>query len=272
MDFSVSTDKYMNIENEKIKEKLRELNILYLNESLKGNKVAYLYADVKGINNFSFNKNICFYAASSIKILVCLMLLEMAEKNEVDLEEKLLVTKEDLKQDTGVIKNQKEDTYYTINKLIELTIVESDNTAYLKLVNYVGKNKLKEYGNSLGAVHTMEGKETDSFGIINCTDMLIYWQKVREYIIGNKKYSKEFKRFLTNPSVRFIQNKNINNYEFVRKYGSWDIAYHEAGYVNEKNPYYLIILTQLNKFDYKEEFINKSAKLISEIHELIQRK
>ena len=34
------------------------------------------------------------------------------------------------------------------------------------------------------------------------------------------------------------------------------------------NPYYIIILTQLNKFDYKEDFINKSAKILNEINKL----
>lgn len=272
MNFSVTTNKYMNIDNIEINNKLKELNMLFLEEQLKGNKVAYLYEDVKGENSFSFNKEICFYAASSIKILVCLIILEKAEKNEIDLEEKILITKQDLKQDTGIIKYQKQDTYYTIKKLIELTITESDNTAYLKLVSIIGKSKIKEYGNNLGATHTMEGKGTDSFGLINCTDMLVYWKKTRQYIQSNTKFSKEFKNYLLNPTVKIIKEENIGNKSFVRKYGSWDIAYHEAGYIEGKSPYYLIILTQLNRFNYKEEFINRSAKLLNEINNIIMQR
>ena len=114
---------------EDIKKEFAELNLLYLKQN---EKVAYYY---KG-TILSYNSDILFYAASSIKILVCVMLLEMAEKGSVDLEEKLLVKMDDLKQDTGVIKFQKEDTYYSIKELIKYTIVESDNTAYIKLVNY----------------------------------------------------------------------------------------------------------------------------------------
>lgn len=112
----------------------------------------------------SYNSDILFYAASSIKILVCVMLLEMAEKGDINIEEQLLVTMDDLKQDTGIIKFRKEDTYYSIKELIRLTIVESDNAAYIKLVNYVGKDNLEKYGRNLGAEHTMEGK--DLFGLI----------------------------------------------------------------------------------------------------------
>ena len=59
---------------------------------------------------------------------------------------------------------------------------------------------------------------------------------------------------------------------FVRKYGSWDIAYHEAGYIEDENPFYLIVLTQKNKCVEKEIFINETAKKILEIHRLIHNK
>lgn len=63
----------------------------------------------------------------------------------------------DLKQDTGIIKFQKQDTYYTIKDLIRLTITESDNTAYIKLVNYVGKENLENMVNHLE--HSIQWKE-----------------------------------------------------------------------------------------------------------------
>lgn len=123
-----------------------ELNLLYLR---KNKKVAYCYRDINIGTILSYNSDILFYAVSSIKILVCVMLLEMSEKGDINIDEKLLVTMEDLKQDTGVIKFQKEDTYYSIKELIRLTIIESDNTAYIKLVNYVGKDNLEKYGKVL---------------------------------------------------------------------------------------------------------------------------
>ena len=266
MNFNIEANRY-NITNKELKEKVNKISNLYLEETLKGNKVAFYYEDINN-NILSFNKDICFYAASTIKILVCLIILEKAENNLINLEEKIIIKMEDLKQDTGIIKYQKEDTYYTIRKLIELTITESDNTAYLKLVDLIGKENIKEYGLKLGTEHTMEGKDTDSFGIINCKDMIIYWKKLKKYIDSNSKYSNEFKEYLLHPTTKFIKDASIDNQKFIRKYGSWDIAYHEAGYIESNNPYYIIILTQLNKFDYKEDFINKSAKILNEINKL----
>lgn len=253
-----------NKEINNLKTIISELNLLYLNQN---EKVAYYYKDINTGSILSYNSEILFYAASSIKILVCVMLLEMVEKNIINIDEQILITMNDLKQDTGIIKFQKEDTYYSIKELIRLTIIESDNTAYIKLVNYVGKENLEKYGKNLGAKHTMEGK--DLFGLINCDDMILYWEKVRKYIISNNKYSLDFYNWLSNPSFSIIEKNSLNNNNFVKKYGSWDIAYHETGYVEDKNPFYLIILTQKFKTDDKEIFVNETAKRLYTIHKLI---
>ena len=250
---------------ELLKKEYLELNSLYLKQK---EKVAYYYEDINTGSILSYNSDILFYAASSIKVLICVMLLEMADNNKINLEEKLLVTMDDLKQDTGIIKYQKEDTYYTIKELIRLSIVESDNTAYIKLVNYVGKDKLEEYGKSLGASHTMEGK--DLFGLINCDDMAVYWKKIRSFILSSK-YGSEFKDWLSSPSFSIVEKSSIDNKNFVKKYGSWDIAYHECGYVEDENPYYLIILTQKFKCDDKEDFVNETAERLTRIHKLIHK-
>lgn len=263
MTFNIGVSNYCNIDNNLIKEKIKELSDMYLNEYLKQNKVAFYYEDNNNI--FSYNKDICFYAASTIKVLTCLYLFKLIDENKIDINEKILVRLDDIKQDTGIIKFNKEDKEYTIKELIKLCIVESDNTAYIKLINYVGKDKIEEYGKSLGATHTMEGK--DLFGLTNCIDMLIYWKEIKKYI-KNGKYGNLFKEYLSNPTTKLI---NCLNNNYVRKYGSWDIAYHETGYVESDNEYYLIVLTQLNKEDYKEEFINKTAKLLDEINQELSR-
>ena len=265
MELSITTTKFEKIENEKVKSILSELNSMYLEQIYNQNKVAFYYEDRKG-NIFSFNKDICFYAASTIKVLACLLMYRLVEKNKFSLDDEILIKLEDHKQDSGIIKLDKEDKNYTIKELIRLCIVESDNTAYLKLVDLLGKDNIEEFGKALGAIHTMEGK--DSFGIVNCTDMLCYFKAVKDYI-NNGLYGKEFNEYLINPSFNIIDLNNIDNKEFVKKYGLYDIAYHEVGYVESDNEYYMFILTQLNKEEYKEEFINKTAKLLCELNKTI---
>lgn len=269
LSFKTETNTIVKLSDEKLKylkKKIYKLNLMYLKSN---EKVAYYYEDINTHTVINYNPNILFYAASSIKILVSLLLYRMAEKKEVDLEEEILITSEDLKPGTGVIRFQEKDKSYTIRELIKYNIIESDNTAYIKLVNYVGKDKLIEFGKSLGAKHTLEGK--DLFGLINCEDMAIYWKEIYKFI-DESKYAKEFSEYLKNPSFKIINEKNIGNNEFERKYGGYDIAFHEAGIVRDENPYVLIILTQKFKKKGKYKFINETAKQLYKIHKYINEK
>lgn len=258
--------------SKKLNSKINELLNLYKEETLKENKVSCYYLDINSLSIISINEDKRFYAASSIKILVCLILFEQAHNKKIDLNKKVLITMDEIKQGTGIIRYQNKDTEYTLLELIKLSLIESDNSAYIKLVNIVGKENIRNYGYSLGATHTMEGKESDFFGTINTKDMLLYWKKVKEFIDSKSKYSLIFENYLLNPSMKLINNISLNNNKFLRKYGSFGIAYHEAGIVLDENPYYLIILTQLNNIEYKEDFLNKTAKLISEIHKIINER
>lgn len=250
--------------SKKLKKYLYKLYKICLKEMLRDNKVAFLYKSINKNYTFSFNENICFYAASTIKILVTIIILKKNDISKLDLNKKILIKMSDLKQDTGIIKYQKQDTYYTIKELIVKNIIYSDNTAYIKLVNFIGKDNIKTYGKNLGAKYTMETTNNDLFGLINCNDMYLYWQDIYKYIGQNNKNSLFLKKLLLNPKVKIIKQKH-----YVRKYGSYDIAYHEAGYIDIKAPYYLIVLTQLNKKWYKRFYVNKIAKIIKKINKII---
>lgn len=246
----------------RVQRKLYNLNKMFLKSK---DKVAYYYEDVLHDTVFSFNENICFYSASSIKILVCLYLYEEASKKKVNLNEKLTIKGEDIRGGSGVLKDFPTDREYTIKELIEYTLVESDNTAYIKLVNYVTKEKLIEFGKKLGAEHTLEGK--DLFGITDCHDMKVYWSEIYRFI-NEDKSGTELKGFLNHPSYKII---DMFGEKYYRKYGSFDIAYHECGFVEEEAPFYIFIMTQKGKQKDRDRFINKTAKKIYKIHRLLQK-
>ena len=245
-----------------IQKKLYRLNKMFLKSQ---DKVAYYYEDMNNDVVFSFNENICFYSASSIKILVCLYLYELAASKEIDLNEKLSIEKEDIKQGSGVLKDKTCGQFYSLEELVYYTLKESDNTAYIKLVNYVTKEKLIEFGKRLGAKHTLEGK--DLFGITNCFDMRVYWKELYRFT-KEEELGKKLKSHLENPSYKII---DIFSENYYRKYGSFDIAYHECGVVEEKNPFFIFIMTQKKKKKNRDRFIRTTARKIYEIHKLLQK-
>lgn len=258
---------FKDIYDVELKKKIKDLMDMFNSEYYKGNKVAFFYKD--NSNTISYNEEVLFYAASTIKILAILLMFNKIDNNEFHLDDQILVTMNDLKPDSGIIELQKEDTYYSLEELMRLTITESNNTAYLKIVDLLGgKEVLKEYGLSLGAKYTMEGKETDSFGITNCSDMFIYISKVIEYINKDSEHSKMYREWMLNTTTKKVDRENLNG-KFLRKGGEFGIAYHEVGFVEANRPYYLIILTQLGELDYKNDFINDAAKKIVDINKYL---
>lgn len=241
--------------SKKIQKKIENLNIQFIKSK---EKVAYYYENITTGLSFSFNKDITFYAASTIKILIVLYLLD----NNCDLEKEITIQKTDIKQGSGVIKNDNLPQKYTIKKLMELTLNKSDNTAYLKLIEFVGSEKLKNYGKSLNATHTLEGK--DNYGLITCKDLSYYWHC---FWILQKEYP-DLVAWTKNPNYHIIKAKSLKNKIYLRKYGSHEIAYHESGVVLDKEPYLLIILTQKGQNKKADKFINNAAKKINEIHQL----
>ena len=245
--------------SKKLKKLLDKLNIMYVKSE---EKVAYYYENINEEIVFSFNENITFYAASTIKILVALYLYD----NKINLKKEITLKSENIKQGSGVLKEENNfPKKYTLKDLLMYSIKYSDNTAYLKLVDYIGKEKLISYGASLGAKYTFVGK--DNFGIINCADLLKYWKKIWEI----KDNHPELQEWLENPEYRIIKEKSIKNQSFLRKYGAFDITFHECGIVNCSDPYFLFILTQKGENKKAKKFINKTAKKIGKIHKQVKK-
>lgn len=262
-------DSFSNIKDKYLKRKIYNLNKYLLKQN---EKVAYAYKNLVTNDMLAFNFETCFYSASAIKFLVCLYLYEQAESDIRILDKKVTLTQDDFKGGSGVLKNNQEKLEYTVRELIYYSLKESDNTAYIKLVNLVTADKLKEYGMGLGTKHTLEGK--DLFGITSASDMMIYLTHLFEYFKTESKLSNELKSYMANPTYEVVNDKSINNKPFIRKYGRFGIAFHEVGIVLDKEGYILIILTQKNELDdkVKIKYVNEVAMKITKIHNLLKDK
>ena len=152
---------------------------------------------------------------------------------------------------------------HRIGNLIEYAVTVSDNSAYIMLMNFVGKETIKKYGNSLGATTTMEGK--DDFGIVNATDYVIYLKKLLDLAKVYKK-SEELIAYMKNTKVNKINPSNVGNNIIARKGGEHDVAYHDCAIIYDDEPFILCIFTQKGNIKNKDKFINSAAKKLYKIH------
>ena len=90
------------------------------------------------------------------------MLYEEALAGRLDLEERIPYLREDYETGTGVIVGYRFGTAFTLRKLAELAIVESDNAAANMLLRRLGKQPFLDFRRAAGAQVVYEGQNLAS--------------------------------------------------------------------------------------------------------------
>lgn len=102
--------------------------------------ISILIKDLSSGNEiYNLNSTEKLVSASTIKVPIMLAIFEEVKSGKVNLNDTILVTKNDILDDKEVFENG--ENYYSINELINWMIIESDNTATNVLLKYFGMEK-----------------------------------------------------------------------------------------------------------------------------------
>ena len=124
----------------------------------------------------------------------------------------------------------------TLKEKVKLAITKSDNDAHAYLVKKIGKEKLKEYGNSLGATNTLTCD--NNFCNTTVIDQLNYLRHLYNMIIKDE----ELKNYFINDYGNYLSyDYSFNN---LHKYGNSGKYFHDVGIFLGDNPYIIVVLTQ----------------------------
>lgn len=187
------------------------------------------YYNLTNNKTYYYKNNKLYYGASLIKTLDALYLYD---KNLIN---------DDLKQH--------------VKKIITV----SDNQSHHYLVNYIGKETLKQYGISIGAKNTLYG--SDNFGSTSVNDQIIYMKKL--YSLTKDNNNDELKSFFLNTRKNYLLFENSP--KIMHKYGHWEHVYHNVGIVLDNNPYIVVILTN-EGYDNYQKIISTLSELIYDYH------
>ena len=103
--------------------------------------ISILIKDLSSGNEiYNLNSTEKLVSASTIKVPIMLAIFEEVKSGKVNLNDTILVTKNDILDDKEVFENG--ENYYSINELINWMIIESDNTATNVLLKYFGMEKI----------------------------------------------------------------------------------------------------------------------------------
>lgn len=226
----------------------------------KGYKVSVGYYNLSTGYKYTYNSTKVYYGASLIKTLDALYLYEKASKGQLNLNTKITYQQKHKRGYSLGMQKYKVGDQISLKELIKYDITVSDNTAHAMLIDYIGFNNLKNYGNSLGGRYTLVGG--DNFGQTTVDDQIAYMKKMYNFT-NNSSNGRELRNYFINNYYNYISFSGMPS--FAHKYGYHGIVFHDAGIVLDSKPYIIVILSNGTYVNRKDIFQDISKK-VYELH------
>ncbi len=203
-------------------------------------QASVLYEDLTTGFSYAYKSDTVYYGCSLIKLVDAIYLINKAIAGEIDLDTETVLYTANYKKafSSGMAKRQIGEKV-SLRDLITYAITVSDNTAHLMLIDYIGFNTLKTYGQSLGAKVILTGG--DKYGNQTAEDTNIYLKEAYRIITESEEYGPFLKSIMDNNERNAFNTEDIKIYH---KYGSFGDNYHDIGLsLDDENPYAISIMT-----------------------------
>ena len=177
--------------------------------------------------------------------------------------EKIFHTGQFYSDGSGVLKSKEINTTYTIRELIYYAIHYSDNIAYAMLMNRFSRTDMLSFWNNLGTKHIFT--RNTIWGITSAKDAYIYMKELYRFSKENNEYGTKLLNHFKKAEWKLITDKN-GKFNTANKGGWSGSAIHDIAIVFDKNPYILIIMSNLGESNYLPLF-NETSKMVGMLHE-----
>lgn len=220
----------------------------------------------------AYQKNKLFPSASLAKVPIMCACFLAAEEGLLRLDRQVTLKTSDKLAGSGILKDVRPGTVFTVEELIGLMIYDSDNTATNILTNLVGIDYLNRAFNRLGLEHTDLSRRVADYrlrdrGIENYTtagDIALLLERIYRRQLLNKKLSEQCLKVLKLQRVNDRIPRNLPvEVAVAHKTGLERNVCHDAGIVFGANGDLLIcILTKHNNPNalFAKDFIAQLAQ------------
>lgn len=238
---------------------IKEINDYY-NQS--NNYFAFAYKDIYTGFMVSYNEKQQIFTASTIKGPTDIYIYEMASLGKINLDEELTYTGNYYNTGSGVLKNNKINTNYSVRTLLNYSTVYSDNVAHNMLMDKYGRENMLSFWQGLGTNSIFTAN--NNWGVVNAHDAVIYMSELYRFYLENDIYGLELMNNFLNAKPKFISGEN--NYQVANKSGWSGTVIHDVSIVFANNPYIVVALSNLGDTDYYMSYFNKVNDLASKLH------
>ncbi len=190
---------------------------------------------------FGYNIDQSYSSASTIKAAYALYLYKLLADQKVNFNDEIAYEAKFYNKGTGIIKDSPYGTVYTVKDLIYNMIHESDNSAYLMLLNKYKWDGFNEMLDDLGTpeIHL---SNTSRWGKLSCRSSAIIWQEIYRFSKTDQEGKELFDLFL-NAKYNYFKEV-LPETESASKTGFTPTVVHETGIIMDNdNPYIVVILS-----------------------------
>lgn len=218
----------------------------------------------------SFNKDKLFPSASLVKIPIMAACFQANHEGKIDLKDTLKLKPSYKTPGSGVLKKMPDGSVFTVEKIIELMVTKSDNTAANMLINLLGFGYLNNYFEEFGLKNTNLSRKIMDFkrrkeGIENYTtseDMTLIFEEIYRKKLLNSTISERCLSLLRQQRISDrIPAKLPTDTIVAHKTGLERKVCHDAGIVyTHKGDFLICVLIK-----HKDRNSKAAKKFISEV-------
>lgn len=208
-----------------------------------GASCSFLAINLNDGMSFGYNIDATYQTASTIKAPFSLYSFKEMDQGNGSLEE-LKEYEERFRRDgSGILKDKKSGTFYSLKDLFYYTINYSDNVAYYMVYDRFYSEAYNEFLKGLGC-NNLYLYNGGKWGFIDARSMALVWQEIYKYKdeTENGKYLFEL---LTNAEYNYIR-EGMDKYESAHKSGWTPRETHDAAIVFAEDDYIVVILNNNN--------------------------
>ncbi|HYE81938.1 MAG TPA: serine hydrolase [Clostridia bacterium] len=235
--------------------------------------VAIAVKNLKTNEEIKINENLVFPSASTIKLAIMSELLNRVNEGSIKLEDTIELTEGMKTGGDGIFKELNCGHRFTLEEIMTMMIIVSDNMATNILINLLGMDNINATIKKLGLKNTkLQRKMMDSQAaregrenLITANDLAYILELIYHGRNINKKYSDMMLSILKRQQVRGRLDLYLPEEVLVaHKTGDLDRLEHDAGIVYLANCEYIICVltneTETNKDG--REIIGKISKIV----------
>ncbi|MBP1561646.1 MAG: serine hydrolase [Oscillospiraceae bacterium] len=239
---------------------------LYAIMRRRGADAGFLYYDPETGGSIEYNADEKFSAGSIIKAVYARSLLGA----EIDLSEQYEMTEELLNSQYELVNGKPVGTKFTVEELIRAAIIDSDNTAYKMLYNYIGYKDFNEYAASLGVSIRMT--DENYWFRLTPRQSAIFFKEIY-YFTKQHTNGKFMLDCMSNTTYREMFSVALPDKTVAEKYGYLPqedfYTLGDCAIVLGDKPYVLVAYVRGTGSNLNTQFFRDTAALVDELHELL---